>query len=409
MISNNPFLSKACTGCAACVSICPRNCITMVRNDEGFEEPHINQSECIHCRKCINVCPTLNQKKEISSENSFFFFRNQDEKVVLNSSSGGAFHIFAKQIIQEKGIVFGAKFNSEWEVIHDYTDTVDGISAFQGSKYVQSKIGLSFKKAKHFLDQGRIVLFSGAPCQVSGLLNYLGHEYANLFTIDFICHGVPSPAVFHRYITEKTDKNDKDLPSECSHIASISFRDKAEGWQCYSLSMNYTKKVQDEDSSSIIRCQYRKNLNDDLYLRGFIHNLFLRHSCSDCQLKSFSSGSDITLADAWGVWNITREWNDNKGCSLIISHGQRGKNLLFSAIPKDRLTTTDEKFVHLYNSAAYESARPHRNRKLFFRLFKKGDIPFSKIINRCLPTPSYFDKILWSINKRWKKIIGIGF
>lgn len=381
----------------------------MVSNDEGFEEPHINQSECIDCRKCIKVCPILNQKKEIPSENSFFFFRNRDEKVVLNSSSGGAFHAFAKQIIQEKGIVFGAKFNSEWEVIHDYTDLKEGISAFQGSKYVQSKIGSSFKKAKHFLDQGRIVLFSGTPCQISGLRNYLGRDYVNLFTIDFICHGVPSPAAFHRYITERTGKDDKDLTSDIPNIASISFRDKTEGWQCFSMSISFTEKTQNEDSCPTTQCWYRNNLNNDFFLRGFLNNLFLRHSCSDCQFKSFSSGSDITLADAWGVWNVTRKWNDNKGCSLIVTHGQRGKSLLFSVISKEQLTTTNEDFVHLHNSAAYESARPHRKRKLFFKLIKKGNIPFSIIINRCLPAPSYFDKIMWSVNKRWKRIIGIRF
>lgn len=194
---------RDCCGCNSCVQRCPKSCIRMREDDEGFLYPEVDESVCIDCGLCEKVCPVIHQARE-NRPIVVCAAKNKSEEIRYQSSSGGVFTALANEIIREGGVVFGAGFDENWEVKHDCTETVEGLSAFRGSKYVQSRIGDSFKKAEQFLKIGRTVLFSGTPCQIAGLKRFLRKEYDNLLTVDFICHGVPSPGVWREYLKEET-------------------------------------------------------------------------------------------------------------------------------------------------------------------------------------------------------------
>jgi len=187
---------RYCTGCSACYNICPENCIQMLPDNEGFVFPEVaDKRQCVNCNLCSNVCPIEHPKA--------YAAMNLDENIRGKSTSGGLFHLFAEHIISQGGIVFGAKFDAEYCVIHGSETTVDGIEKFRGSKYVQSAIGETFKECKVYLESGKAVLFSGTPCQIRGLLVFLDHDYENLFCVDFICMSVPSPRIWKQYLVRK--------------------------------------------------------------------------------------------------------------------------------------------------------------------------------------------------------------
>lgn len=190
-----------CCGCNACVQRCPKQCIAMCEDEEGFLYPEVDEAICIDCGLCENVCPVINQA-DARIPLQVYAAKNTDEKIRMHSSSGGVFSILAEQTIKQGGVVFGARFDENWEVKHDYTETIDGVSVFRGSKYVQSKTGDTFKQAEQFLKQNRKVLFSGTPCQIVALKRYLKKEYENLLLVDFICHGVPSLGVWRKYLKQ---------------------------------------------------------------------------------------------------------------------------------------------------------------------------------------------------------------
>ncbi|GHV67888.1 hypothetical protein AGMMS49928_05970 [Spirochaetia bacterium] len=190
-----------CTGCHACYAVCPVCCIVMREDAEGFVYPEIEIEKCTKCGLCEKICPALNQGNERRPLH-VYAAKNTNETIRAASSSGGIFTLLAETIINEGGVVFGARFNEQWEVIHDYTETIDGLAAFRGSKYVQSRIGDTYTQARDFLVAGRRVLFSGTPCQIAGLKNFLQKDYENLLAVDLVCHGVPSPAVWRKYLTE---------------------------------------------------------------------------------------------------------------------------------------------------------------------------------------------------------------
>ena len=192
-----------CCGCSACVQICPRHCIEMKENLEGFLYPLVDSHSCIECHLCEKVCPVLNQNDSIRPL-KVCATKNPDEQIRMKSSSGGVFSILAESVIAAGGVVFGAGFNEHWAVVHSYTETKEGLSAFRMSKYLQSVVGNTYKEVQAFLKQGRLVLYSGTPCQIAGLKLFLRKDYDNLLTVDFICHGVPSPGVFRWYLTEET-------------------------------------------------------------------------------------------------------------------------------------------------------------------------------------------------------------
>lgn len=193
---------KACCGCGACVQRCPKQCITLHEDSEGFLYPVADASVCINCGLCEKVCPVINQHTAHEPLQTFAA-KNPNEAVRAASSSGGVFTMLAESVIKSGGVVFGAAFDQQWKVVHTCATTIEGLQKFRGSKYLQSQTNNTFREAETYLRQGRQVLYSGTPCQVAGLKKYLRKDYDNLLTLDFICHGVPSPGVFRTYLRDE--------------------------------------------------------------------------------------------------------------------------------------------------------------------------------------------------------------
>lgn len=349
---------RNCCGCGACAQICPKKCITMKSDIEGFLYPVVDKSNCIGCNLCDSVCQYKNKLVAENKPNKAFYFVHGDEKIRDKSSSGGAFYSFAKQIIQENGVVFGAKFNKKWNVEFSSAETLSESEFFMGSKYVQAEIGNIYKDVRKKLMEGRSVLFSGTPCQINGLNMFLKRKYENLLTVDFTCHAVPSPQIWQHYLfTISKGHPDFDY---------ITFRNKrVAGWNDYGITIQNENKVFVSEGNS-------KNI----YMKGFLHYLYCRPSCSNCVSRSFHSNSDIMIGDFWRIEKYHKEKivNDNKGVSLIISLSEKGskfvENLAKDGILKEvPICEVEMDKVH---DCITKSAPQHPFRKCFFFLDKIG-------------------------------------
>lgn len=352
-----------CCGCGACAQICARHCILMQEDKEGFLYPTVDAFACTNCGACEKVCPVINKYQEPILKPKSYACKSKDEKLIDKSSSGGFFTVIAEYVIDNGGVVFGARFNSDWSVVHDYAETKAGLAAFRGSKYVQSVIGDNYKKVKLFLKKRRMVLFTGTPCQVSGLNHYLQRQYENLITVDFVCHSIPSPKVWRLYLKEiKKD----------SIITSVTFRDKSEGWNNYGLLIHGINSDKESKASTLVQGNHHENV----YMKAFLRNLTVRPSCLSCPARKYTAGSDIMIADCWGVNTYHPEINNNKGMSLVLLQTDRGcdvfntisEKLFILSIP---YAEVEEETNH---SPIIKFARPHHFRQIFFKNMLNGEI-----------------------------------
>lgn len=369
-----------CCGCNACVQACPKQCIEMHEDYEGFLYPRVDTTRCIDCGKCEKVCPVINQAEPHRPINVYAAI-NPDEEIRRQSSSGGIFTLLAEQTIKEGGVVFGARFDESWQVIHDYTESIEGLAPFRGSKYVQSRIGDTFQQAEAFLKQGRKVLFTGTPCQIAGLKKYLHKEYENLLTVDFVCHGVPSPLIWQKYLSETlenfrakrgTGKNSVPLSlNELPVITGISFRDKANGWKKFGFRINYatSKVAQNTVSESTIEETLLHPFPDNLFMKGFLSNIYLRPACYACPAKSGKSGADITIGDFWGIEHINPSMDDDKGCSLVIPQSPKGVAICAQL---EHLSALQYRDALKYNPSIEYAVKSPINRSFYFWNIDKG-------------------------------------
>ena len=295
-----------CCGCSACASRCPKNCIVMKSDEEGFLYPVINTSSCINCGLCEKVCPITNQNPPKTYSNVYAAINN-DLSIRLNSSSGGLFSVLAENTIQNKGVVIAARFDENWNVVHDVVENIDDLNCYRGSKYVQSDINGTYSIAEQYLKKSVKVLFCGTPCQIAGLHSFLMKDYPNLVSVEVVCHGTPSPLIWKNYI------NTFGLSS----ISNVSFRDKRYGWKQFSL---VVKAQVAEEEKTILSESFTKNN----YMNAFLHNLSLRPSCYHCAFRCNKSGADITLGDYWGISEKVMN-DDDKGTSLVIVNSNKGK------------------------------------------------------------------------------------
>lgn len=307
---------KDCCGCHACSNVCPKQCISMQADEQGFLYPVVDTELCVDCRLCEKVCPIINQSED-KKPIKVFAAKNKNEEVRRKSSSGGVFTLLAEYVLNNGGVVFGAKFDENWNVVHSWTDTRDGIAAFRGSKYVQSTIGNTYREAKDFLTQGRKVLFSGTPCQIAGLKKYLRADYDNLLTVEVLCHGTPSPKVWNSYLEFRcSNKCENDI----SKISDISFRDKTNGWKQFGFKISYS--LANLEKTNIELTPFK----EDIYMKGFLRNIYLRPSCYSCPARKGKSEADISLGDYWGIEKIHPEFDDDKGCNLVLINTSIGEN-----------------------------------------------------------------------------------
>lgn len=350
-----------CCGCSACKNICPKNCISMVSDKEGFSYPKIDTLKCISCNLCEKVCPIINDST-ITDKRTAYACYNNDETIRLQSSSGGIFTLLAEKILSQGGVVFGASFDENFNVVHTKAETIAELSKFRGSKYVQSDINTTYKQAELFLKKGIKVLFSGTPCQINGLSNYLRKEYDNLLLVDFICHGTPSPLIWNNYV-----KN-KEIDFQ-SRPEKIYFRHKNYGWKRFSLSFSFKNNT-----------EYLKDLHEDTFMKGFLSDLYLRPSCYRCTARGEHRASDITLADFWGIQNVLPELDDDKGTSLVITNTLKGTEIFKSIQDNMIYQTVDLDQAIKYNPSYLKSVTPNKYREKFFNEYNL--VPFDVLIQK---------------------------
>lgn len=336
---------KDCTGCYSCENICPLNAINMEIDEEGFWYPKVLKDKCINCGLCEQSCPIIN-KKEITSLKKAYASFNKNDEIRIKSSSGGIFSVIATDIIKNNGVVYGAAFDENFDVVHICVENKSQLYKLRGSKYVQSNLNNTYKQIKEKLLEGKQVLFSGTPCQVSGLKSFLGKDYDNLFCIDLICHGVPSPKVWKKYIQEI---------SNGKRISDFTFRDKSDGWKESNLVCKFENGR-----------EYREKYQDNKYIKGFIKNCFLRPSCYSCNNKTLNRCSDLTLADFWGIENILPNLDCSKGISLILVHTDKGLKKIKALNDEIYLKEVDIDCAIKDNSCAVESVKLTKARKKFF-------------------------------------------
>lgn len=399
-----------CCGCASCVQRCPKQCIILESNNEGFFYPVVDVEKCVECGLCEKVCPVLHETESREPLNVFAAI-NEDEGIRKESSSGGVFTALAENVISEGGVVFGARFDDKWQVQLDCTDNIDGLKLFRGSKYVQARVEDTYKRAESYLKQGRKVLFSGTPCQIAGLRLFLGREYDNLLCVDFVCHGVPSPKVWERYLRElvarKCEKNSVlfscnklSISEENAFIKGISFRDKKLGWKKFSFVFRgkLTKATAVGEKNTVLFSAMHR---DDVYMRAFLSDLILRPSCYDCRCKSGKSGADITIADFWGIQYVAPEMDDDKGTSLVLINSNKG-DILYNGL-KLRNSEQSYRDAVRYNPSIVRSVKVPAKRELFWRLYNEYD-DLEKLIDNVLRR-TIMEKVKGRIKSIIKKII----
>lgn len=358
---------KLCCGCSACVQRCPKQCIHLKEDAEGFLYPEVDEALCIDCGLCEKVCPFL-QHSENMQTLEVLAVKNKNEDERLRSSSGGVFIELARTIIAQEGVVFGAVFDENWEVEHRYAETLEGVRPMMGSKYLQSRVGNAYKEVELFLKQGRTVLFSGSPCQIAGLRNYLRKDYANLLTVDFLCHGVPSPKVWRRYLQELTTRQGGRKNSVLTHpiqeknsISSIEFRSKSTGWKKYSFALTLSKASADGEKNTVLLSRIHR---EDPYMKVFLSDIILRPSCYVCKCKNGVSHSDLTIADYWGINQLMPDFDDDKGVGLVLINTPKGKNY-FDVLPMEvRQSTLSD--AQRSNNGFKDVLTIHPKRKQFF-------------------------------------------
>ena len=290
-----------CCGCSACAGICPVRCIYMTVDSEGFKYPSADPDICMSCGQCELVCP-MNAPKSDSLKLAYAVSIPQYEPI---SSSGGVFSALAEQVLAEGGVVFGAAFDEQLILHHIKIGDLYSLERLRGSKYVQSDIDGIYHQVHMELSAGRKTLFSGTPCQVAGLYEFLGKDYPELITIDIACHGVPSPKVWSRYVNEKGEG-----------LKTVNFRDKSSGWRKYQIAYIYSDKVE------------KVRFDKDPYMQLFLQNLSLRPSCYDCGFRNGGNRSDITLGDFWAIADVCPHMNDDRGVSAVVVNTHKGTSLI---------------------------------------------------------------------------------
>ena len=297
-----------CSGCSACYSVCPKNCISMIEDEEGFLYPTVNKDDCIECGLCEKVCPLEEHNNKKNGVVSSCIIQNKDKEVLLQSTSGGSFTPIAEYVLRQNGVVFGVEMTSDDFIIrHTKVEKKEELLKFRSSKYVQSSVGDTFKDAKNELENGRMVCFSGTPCQIQGFKNFLKKDYENLITVDVVCRGVPSPGMWRDYV-EKLQQLDK--------VQEVVFRDKGLGYQYSTMKIKY--------ANGTVK---RNGIESDQWLRMFFSGLSLRPSCPTCNFRTTDRCSDFTIWDCFNVSDLTNTLDETKGATRMLIHTQKGMQI----------------------------------------------------------------------------------
>ncbi len=352
---------EMCTGCSACYSVCPVHCIEMIKDENGFTYPHIPEnSQCINCGKCENLCPVLKDNGCADGKLPVAYAaKSSDESMRMESSSGGIFTELAKQIIAEDGVVYGAAYGETFSIKHYCAGNIQQLQMLRGAKYAESELANTFTEIKRRLAEGQKVMFSGTPCQVAGLKAFTDDDI-NLYTVDFVCHGIPSPKAWTEYVSYRARQDaDGKLP------VSINLRSKTTGWSRY----QYSNVFEYPDAIS-----HSAKSGQSLFMQLFVGDYINRESCENCRFKGYSRVSDITLGDFWGIWDIDSDMDDDKGTSVILIHSEKGNNLwqnIHNRIVSKQVTLEQ---ASAQNPSMLVSSKANPNRTKALQLIAKGNI-----------------------------------
>lgn len=385
MISINDSNRVECCGCGSCAQNCPKNCINMTADKEGFLYPVVDTSACINCGACDRACPIIDAKTRVADSYKTpkaFGGYHKDDKVREDSSSGGAFTALAERIFADGGKVYGCTLNSDNKAVHIGVSSMEELASLRKSKYVQSEIGNCYAEIKKDLQNGLKVLFVGASCQAAGLATFLGNKkYDNLIVVDFICHGVPSPKLFEEYISHEESAN-KDK------IVDFRFRNKDRGWNQSGLQLGVRQAY---SNGKVVR---KYPAFRDSYMNAFLDDVCLRPSCYDCRFKKVPNAySDFTIADFWGVDKVAPELNDGKGTSLVIAHNDKAVAFFDGATNFNSKEVPFEKAI-VKNPTIYKSCKMTKSREQFYEDLNNKGFKYAK--------RKYMSWFTWGMHKATK-------
>lgn len=345
-----------CCGCTACVNACPQKVIRMSPDSEGFLYPEINIESCIDCRLCERVCPMQNRIRQ-KEKTEGYIVRYKDEKIVEESTSGGAFTAFATFLLGKGYVVYGTGYDENMRVICKAAKRQEELEEMRGSKFVQSALGETFQTIREQLKNGEKILFTGTPCQIAGLISFLGRKPENLFCIDFVCRGVPSPGLWRNYI----DVMEKKYGSK---IIGARFKHKTYGYHATTMKVDFANG----------RTWYGSGRVDPM-MRAFVNELASRPSCSDCAFKGVERLSDITMFDCYEFESITGKPDDDKGYTSLLVHTEKGGNLLKNLASELIVYEVSiDDLVAQNGIMVCNSAKPHRKREDFYRFAQRMPI-----------------------------------
>ena len=315
MQENISIIKEQCVGCKSCEQICPQKCVSMKDNQEGFWYPTVTETECIHCGLCIKACPIQNISLHRSSPIEVWAFRNKSDCQIMESASGGAADVATQVMLEQEGVVYGAAYDEKFRVKHIEVSNDQERKKLQSSKYVQSDLEDCYLKAKAHLQKAKKVLFTGTPCQIAGLYSFLGKDDPNLYTVDLICHGVPSPKFFDKYLEYQRQIMGED-------IIGYNFRSKEKGgWGTQYLLKTKTKTK-------------TKTLSLDRYGKHFMEGDCYRESCYQCPYANIDRVGDMTVGDFWGILKSHPDFFSEKGVSSVFVNTEKGM-LLFEKMKEN--------------------------------------------------------------------------
>ena len=377
----------ACCGCTACEQACTTSAIHMERDEEGFLYPVLDRKKCIECGRCNAVCPMENIA-EAKNPIEAFAAVHTDADILHASSSGGAFTAIAESFIDAGGSVFGAVLENN-RVVHRMAAAIDALAAMRGSKYVQSELGDTLRQVRERLRTGEMVLFSGTPCQCAAVRKIAGNAQEKLLTVDFVCHGVPSPTVFEAYV---------HWLSEVHHspVQFLGFRAKQKN------RMGVIETYQTKEGVKL-RPAY-----DSRYLTGFLRGYLFRPACYECPYATTLRSSDMTICDYWGCERFHPQLDALKGVSGVLVNSSRGKKWLQHASGRLKLIpTTVEKIATGNANLQHPTPKPPERDRFYAEW---GRMDFAELSKRYLIDGAAWKKRLIAKIPKWIKRLlkGVG-
>jgi coenzyme F420-reducing hydrogenase beta subunit len=338
-----------CCGCTACMVSCPKHAISMQIDEQGFKYPYIDMEKCINCGLCDKICP-FEQTLLNPQTREAYAVKHKDKSVLKESTSGGIFTAVSDYVINKGGVVYGAAFDENMVVRHIRATTKIERNRMRGSKYVQSDLGEVFLLVKQDLNDRRLVLFTGTPCQIAGLRSYMGNNSDGLICLDLICHGVPSPVVFNEHIHYLSGKLK-------TAIVDYKFRPKEWGWHVHRELVIGTKR------------QYHSNPFTDLWRNIYYSRIATRPSCNNCPYSNLNRIGDITIGDCRGIDNILSDFESYDGVTLAIVNTRLGKFVL-EQISND-ITYSPLNIDDVIQPPLKQSSSPNKNSERFFADYKQ--------------------------------------